>query len=90
MKVIEKEMLQAIESGDHWGKDNTSIRHFNGVAQVFLFGNHIADVHADGGVVVNRGTLLEYPTVTTKSRLRALGVNVVTKKGVTYLNGDKV
>ena len=37
--------------------------------------------------MTNTDTLRRYPTNTTKSRLRALGVNVTTRKGVTYL-GD--
>jgi hypothetical protein len=31
-------------------------------------------------------TLSRWSTNTTKSRLRALGANVTTRKGVTYLN----
>ena len=58
-------------------------------ALVYLHGNHIATV-TQGSVRVNIDTLRKYPTVTTKSRLRALGVNVCTKKGITYLYGEAI
>jgi hypothetical protein len=34
--------------------------------------------------------LRQWPTVTTKSRLRALGANLTQKRGVIYLNGNPV
>ena len=70
-----------------WDGGNTtvSIRDDNSVS-VFLHGNHIADVWALGFVSVNQDTLRRWSTPTTKSRLRALGANVSTRKGVTYLN----
>jgi hypothetical protein len=70
-----------------WDGGNTtvSIRDDNSVS-VFLHGNHIADVWALGFVSVNQDTLRQWATPTTKSRLRALGADVSTRKGVTYLN----
>ena len=88
MRKIEKEMLQAINWGNNWAKDNTQVVHINGIAQVYLHGHHIASVYGD--VEVNKDTLRKWPTVTTKSRLRALGVNVTTKNWVTYLDGEEV
>jgi len=40
--------------------------------------------------MVNETTLKNYPTNTTKSRLRALGVPVSTKQGVIYLYGKAI
>lgn len=40
--------------------------------------------------MVNKSTLEQWPSNTTKSRLRALGCNVYTKKGVTYLNDESI
>ena len=89
MRQIEKKMLNAIEQGRNFTLDNTHVKIDANTAHVFLHGNHIASVVNDN-VMVNIDTLRTYPTVTTKSRLRALGVNVYTKKGVTYLNGEEI
>ena len=86
MRLIEKEMLNAINNGSNWRKDNTEVMHINDIAQVYLHGHHIASVYGD--VDVNAATLRRWPTVTTKSRLRALGADVYTRNHVTYLNGE--
>lgn len=59
---------------------------------VMLHGNNIATVYTfiNGDditlfAVPNLLTLNQYPTATTKSRLRALGVSVWTQKGVTFV-----
>jgi len=96
MRQIEKEMLNAIANGRDWGKDNTTVAIDPGAfrsyhADVYLHGNHIAMVHinmaGDFQLTVNVETLGDYPTRTTMSRLRALGVDVCTRKGVVLLNG---
>ena len=91
MRKIEQQMLHAISTRKSWQGGNTtvSIRDDNSVS-VFLHGNHIADVWALGFISVNQETLRQWSTPTTKSRLRALGVNVATRKGVTYLNNEPV
>jgi hypothetical protein len=89
MRVIEKKMLNAIEQGRNFTLDNTHVKIDANTAHVFLHGNHIASV-TNGNVMVNVDTLRRYPTVTTKSRLRALGVNVYTENFVTFLNGEEV
>jgi hypothetical protein len=91
MRQIEKDMLNAIDSHKAWRNSNTSVSlHVDArgflVPNVFLHNNHIATVE-NGIVKVNTYTLAKWPTVTTKSRLRALGANVTTKRGVTYLDG---
>ena len=90
MRKIEKFMLAAIEHRVPWSMNNTQVSIDFNTAHVFLHGNHIASVVQNGNVIVNEDTLRLFPTPTTKSRLRALGVNVFTKKGVTYLNGEEV
>ena len=89
MRKIEKFMLAAIEHHVPWSMNNTQVSIDANTAHVFLHGNHIASVVNDN-VMVNKDTLRLFPTPTTKSRLRALGVDVYTKKGVTYLNGEEV
>ena len=93
MRKIEKFMLAAIEHHVPWSMSNTQVTIDANVAHVFLHGNHIASVlngNLDGPVMVNIDTLRAYPTPTTKSRLRALGVNVYTKNFKTFLNGEEV
>jgi len=90
MRVIEKKMLDAIEQGRNFTLDNTHVKIDANTAHVFLHGNHIASVVNGETPIVNLDTLRRYPTVTTKSRLRALGVNVYTKNFVTFLNGEEV
>jgi hypothetical protein len=97
MRKIEKQMLDAISSkADKWVNNNTAVFYisanesgnpFGSRSEVFLHGNHIADYwHESGSLEVNSRTLAKWPTPTTKSRLRALGANVATRKGVTYLD----
>ena len=81
--------MQAINECRTWHGSNTSVSSIDDVnCAVFLHGNHIADVNSGTGfVMVNADTLRRWPTVTTKSRLRALGANISTKNHVTYLDG---
>jgi len=101
MRNIEKEMLDAIAACESKRIGNTFVQ-FNRVdtgeilddfecSIVYLHGNPIATVYnpstLDEHVVVNQWVLREFPTRTTMSRLRALGVDVCTRKGEVYLNG---
>ena len=89
MRLIEKEMLSAINNGRNWSKDNTRVTpvESTGGADVFLHGHHIATVQRNGLALVMVNTLRQWPTRTTMSRLRALGVDVCTRKGEVMLNG---
>ena len=89
MRKIEKEMNTAISRHQNWSKANTTvwIMPDSKRARVHLHGYHIATVSPDGCVEVNLETLANWPTMTTKSRLRALGVPVVTRKGRVCVNG---
>jgi hypothetical protein len=89
MRKIEKDMMDAINNCRTWHGANTSVSSIDDVnCAVFLHGNHIADVNSRTGLVmVNKYTLAKWPTNTTKSRLRALGANVTTKNGSTFLDG---
>ena len=91
MRKIEQEMWNAINEGVNWSKDNTQVTQFKDTSEVFLHGHHIATINSyTGELVVITATLANWPTNTTKSRLRALGADVETKKGITYLNGVPV
>lgn len=96
MRKIEKLMIQAIEAlttnktNKGWSKDNTIVVNAGDRAKVFLHGNHIADVFYKGGLEVNIPTLCRWPSMTTRSRLRALGANLVSIKGTLHLNGVSI
>jgi hypothetical protein len=97
MRKIEQQMNAAIRSLANgrtdrgWTSGNTIVASAGDRAKVFLHGNHIADVfYADDKVEVNQATLYRWDTPTTKSRLRALGCNVYTRKGVVYLDDQPV
>ena len=88
MKKLETEMLAALRAGRAWHSGNTSVTapDNTGRAAVYLHGHHIADWYS-GRVVPNLTTLARWPTVTTKSRLRALGVSIYQQKGCIYVDG---
>ena len=93
MRLIEKQMVEAIATKVAWSKDNTEVMYYTShdLSHIRLHGHHIAFYdHAKGTLVPNLDTLATWPTVTTKSRLRALGVNVYTRKGITYVNDIEV
>lgn len=99
-RKIEREMVKACAACRSWAGSNTKTTPFVtpvtygklsgrvGVS-VFLHGNHIAEV-VDGQVLVNVETLTRWPSNTTKSRLRALGVNLVQKNFELYIDGKLV
>ena len=88
MKKLETEMLAALRTGRAWRSGNTSVTapDNTGRAAVYLHGNHVADWR-NGRAEPNLSTLARWPTVTTKSRLRALGVNIYQQKGRIYVDG---
>lgn len=94
MRVIEKKMLAAINNCKNFVSDNTAVMVLcshpasSKTIEVLLHGHSIAIISGqDNFVTANINTLRNWPTNTTKSRLRALGVNVTTKNHVTYLDG---
>ena len=93
MRKIEEQMKLAVETATNWAGSNTTVSYNadNSTSYIFLHGNHIASYrHTTDELEVNSETLAEYPTNTTKSRLRALGADVCTRKGITYLDGVAV
>ena len=90
MRKIEEQMVRAVRTMRNWRSGNTEVKIQYGFVYVYLHGHHIATIDQHGGVEVNKPTLRSFPTNTTKSRLRALGVDVYTKNHVTYLNGEPV
>ena len=91
MRKLENEMLAALRAGRDWQSGNTSVTapDNTGRAAVYLHGNHLADWR-NGRAEPNLSTLARWPTVTTKSRLRALGVDIYQQKGRICANGVAV
>jgi hypothetical protein len=97
MRKIEAGMINAIANKKNWKKDNTRVlirkaRIGDGlIAHIYLHDNHLACAFLDlSAVSVNTETLRQWPTPTTKSRLRALGVHVETIKGKTYIDDELI
>ena len=102
MRKIEQQMLDAIHNKlDKWMNNNTAVFYIsasesgnpNGArSEIYLHGNLIAEYWHDlpTPLEVDVKTLARWQTPTTKSRLRALGAKVTTRKGVTYLDNVAV
>lgn len=71
MRKIEQAMCEAVRSRRNWQSCNTRVENFNGEITVYLHGNAIYRI-IDG---VHYWSFCGWPTMTTKSRLRALGVD---------------
>ena len=86
MRKIEEDMLRAVKERRSWSLHNTNTVPCIGCVRVYLFNHEIAKVMDDGEVFVNMDTLREWPTATTLSRLRALGVDVCKKADGVYVD----
>jgi len=98
MRKIEKQMIQAIRAKRNWKSGNTEVvqvrDYLHGInyADIYLHGNHIATATPDTWDTYphakpNRDTFRYWPTATTRSRLRALGVNASIKNYCAVLDG---
>ena len=98
MRKIEREMIKAIRDGRNWKSGNTEVvqvrDYLHGInyAYIYLHGNHIATAHPNTWdryphAEPKRRTFANWPTATTRSRLRALGVNASIKNGCAVLDG---
>jgi hypothetical protein len=101
MRKIEKEMLQAVTEKRDWHKDNTSVYFISAAesgnpygsrSEVYLHNNLIAEFwhHQDKPLEVCISTLCRWPSMTTRSRLRALGADLKSIKGTLHLNGKSI
>ena len=69
MRQIEQQMIDAIQQGKCWHKDNTEVyTNDNNASLVYLHGNHIATVTDDDVRIFDGG----WQTNTTKSRLNVI------------------
>ena len=93
MRSIEKDMWRVIKAKTHrrFGNMEVIYQTSTNSSWVYLHGNHIAKyMHRDGDVEVNKDTLFHWPTPTTCSRLRALGVRVNVVRGIPHIDGQPI
>lgn len=97
MRKIEKEMLQAIQSKQNWNKDNTAVYYVQSLhpdgsySEIYLHGNCLGlYYHNTKTFDMFWYTFRAWPTMTTASRLRALGVGAHIVKGKAYIDGKEV
>ena len=68
MRLIERQMIDAIKQGKDWKKDNTEVITINDCSWVYLHHNHIASINNDSVEIYDGG----WQSNTTKSRLNAI------------------
>jgi len=92
MRKIEKQMVAAINRNENWSQANTMVTYLreDDTSRVYLHGHLIATVDDFGIARPIIPTLVAWPTRTTMSRLRALDIDVCTRRGDIYLNGEKL
>ena len=92
MRKIEEQMNEAVNSNENWSLANTTVVYDveDDASKVYLHGHLIATVDDFGIARPVLSTLIAWPTRTTMSRLRALGVDVCTRKGDIYIDGEVI
>ena len=90
MRKIEQAMLTAIDEGrTDWTSGNTRVHAIIGGMEVQLHGTTIAVVE-DYGIKVYLPAFRKYPTATTASRLRALGIRASLKNSQPCIDGKPI
>ena len=85
MRKIEKQALEAIKANRNFKSGNTEV-----VGRVvYLHGNKIAERRGNR-LILDTATLHRWPTVTTRSRLNALGFSVFQRNDEQIIDCDTV
>jgi len=93
MRKIESSMITAVHTKANWFKGSTAVQYneYTYTSCIRLHGNIIATYGPMDAVVKPRlDTFREWPTVTTRSRLRALGVNASIEGGQAMIDGELI
>ena len=95
MRKIEQEMIQAVRDGENWTKGNTEVYNESYGICVFLENNLIGYIPATEGRKIGKfaadtETFRRFPTRTTASRLRALGVDARIVGGRATIDGKYI
>ena len=88
MRKIDFLAASAFHNNENFRLSNTEVRVNNTHVYLLLHGNLIAEKDISKGLVWC--SLAGYNTLTTKSRLRALGANIETKRGKIFANGKEI
>ncbi len=87
MRQIEKRMCAAVRERRNWKESNTEVRRVEGGTGVYLHGNNIATFYDNGERFFS---LAGWNTVTTRSRLNALGARVGQRNWEPYYDGERI
>lgn len=79
-------MLRAIAKRRNWRKSNTRVNIVNNWAEVFLFGNKIAQINLDNGDIY--ANHCGWATRTTLSRYKALGIRIFQRSRAWHIFGE--
>lgn len=96
MRKIEENMVEAVKKRQNWKSGNTEVtvclKPLNQIViKVYLHGNEIYSLYEyEDGTQLIYFSLAGWNTVTTRSRLRALGINITQRKSVPLFNGEEV
>ena len=94
MRLIEQQMSNAVYNKANWSKDDTAVyfNEHNDTSLIRLHGNLIATYKHDGlyKVIPSYSMFSSWPTRTTASRLRALGIKASIKGGEAAIDGELV
>lgn len=77
MRKISEEAYVAFVNKRKFKKGNTEVRIVNGLSQMYLFNNRIAEMNQDGETIISTSG---WPSRTTCERLNAF-INIRIKKG---------
>lgn len=85
MRKITKQAVSAFIDGVNFTSGNTKVKSFSGYNEYYLHDNLIATKYGDAIKV----SLAGWNTTTTRERLNGIpGVNINTRNGIIYLNGN--
>lgn len=90
MRKIDEAMCEAVKEHRYWKSGNTEVN-----VRVDMYGNEHIEVRLHDNLIwkyseaedMTEFTLAGWDTPTTRTRLRALGVNLARVGGVTYYGG---
>jgi len=93
MRKIEKAMCEAVKSRKYFKSGNTEVN-----VRLDMYGMTHVEVRLHGNMIwryseaedMTEFTLASRDTLTTRSRLRALGVDVCSKNKLSYCNGQMI
>lgn len=87
-RQISKMATNAFYSAQNFTLSNTAVRNYDNYVGLYLWGNRIASYNKTDKRVWF--SLCGYNTQTTRERLRALGIDIRTKNGRAYYNGEQI